>query len=96
MSYNNELYGGFGYKDYYDMVEKSAKKLSDNGKQKIYSASTHRKICEAQQKKILNTLIGKKTTDTQFTKEDIKLAKTDVTKIKDTSKQSTDIDAVKL
>ena len=31
---NEGLYGGFGYKDYYDMVEKSAKNLSDSGKQK--------------------------------------------------------------
>ncbi len=79
---NNELYGGFGYKDYYDMVEKSAKKLSDD-KQKAYSASGNRKKCETKQKEILKSLIknNKKIT------EKIKLAKKDISKITNTTEK---------
>ena len=71
------LNGGLGYKDYYDMVENSAKKISNNDKQKDYSASDTRKKCETKQKEILASLIGK-----EFTKEDIKLAKKDNDTIK--------------
>lgn len=76
MSLNNKFYKLYGGLDYYDMVEISAKKLSDPDKQKIYSASAKRKECEKKQKDILKGLIGK-----EITKEQIKKAKTDTTKI---------------
>jgi hypothetical protein len=48
--------GGLGYKDYYDMVEKSISKSENNNKQKIYSASTIRNKCENKRKEVLKNI----------------------------------------